>query len=349
MKDALTETDPKKGEIAVNYIEDQDSLYKIALKARNEDVSFYATMKITNPVLLAKIESLGTSAYVRDAATGMLTRQGIEAVENMPLSKRDTLLKIALGTKYETVAAAAVKKIYNPAMLAEIALENQFSSIRKAALVKLTGAGVPESMAAEKADNNVILINKLIKAFNKVPLEHQIRLMDRTIWIIQFLNEPEVLDITGKILDIEAGWESTSQAYTETLNGKSTGYSGTKPGETFHCTIRVEKLAKPLSNSWTTNFSNDGGGRYNVNQFGPAVIDIDDIVTPVLKYLPQAALKRIYEKYEGYTLQHIIIQYISDLSMLKKISDGERKANGTTSLGIAAEKRYNAILAASPR
>ena len=349
MNVAMTETDPKKGEAALIYITDQDSLCKIALQAKDEYVSFCATEKMTNPELLSKIESQSRSFYVKETATKILTSQGLATVEKMPFSKKDTLVKIAMETKYEPVAAAAVKKIYNPASLAEIAMENQFSSIRKAALVKLTGAGVPESMAAEKKDQNVILINKLIKAFNNIPPEHRIRLMDRVISIIDLFRFPDVVQVTGEIFDIKVSWEAVSQTYTETLNGKSTGYSGTKPGETFSCTIKVEKLSEPISHSWTTDFMNDPGGRLNVEQFGTASVYIGDIFLPVIKYLPQAALKKIYENYDDYNLHLGIIQYLTDLSMLRKICDQEKSGNGSSSLGIAADRKINSILAFSPK
>lgn len=349
MNIALTEIDSKKGEVALNYITDQDSLCKIALKARDEYVSFSATKKITNPVLLSRIESQSSSGNVREAASKILKQQGLDIVGKMPFSKKDSLFIIAMETRYEVVAAAAVKKINNPASLAGIAMQNQFSSVRKSALAKLTGKGVTESLAAEKSDQNAILVSKLIKAFDRVPEAHRLRLMDRTIAIIGLLRFPEVAQVTGEITDINVSWEQISQGYTETRNGQNTGYSGTMPGEVFSCTIRVEKISEPLFHKWSTRFPNDGGGRINVEQFESATVNIGDIFIPVLKYLPQASLKKIYEKFDDYNLHLGIVKYLTDLSMLKKICEQEKVGKGLSTLGSAAEKKISAIMAFSPK
>jgi hypothetical protein len=348
MKAALTEIDSKKGEVAVNFITDQDSLFKIAVKAKDEYVSFCATKKITDPALLSKIESESNSVYVRDAATKELTRQGLDSVGKLALSNKEALAQIAMETNYEQVAMAAVKKIYDPSLLAQIALENKFSNVTKSALIKLTGSGMPATVTTEKDDEDMNLMNNLIKAFIKIPQEHSIRLMDRTISIIRLLKDPEVVKVTGEILDINVSWEQASQSYTETLNDKNMGYAGTKPGEKFTCTIKLAKLSRPLSHTWTTKFLNSEGSRLTIKDFRSADIYIGDIFAPVIIYLSQATLKYIYDKYDDYNLHMGIIQYLSDLAFLKRICEEERSGNGFSPLGVAAERRIKTIMAISP-
>jgi hypothetical protein len=255
-KVALVTEDNQIGIIAVDKLTDQAAIKKIALEAKNFQVRIAAVTQLSDQSLLYQIAE----------------------DENL------------VGWMNHSVREKAIFKLTNRSQLAKIALENKNFELRLAAMKKLTVQSylykpLLDNIDVEKEDRNVQIIYKLVKVFDTVPEERRLLLLTDILPVFYVLSDSEIVKYFGEIVVINIDWHSLKHAYSSDEHLKG----GFMRGESLNCSIRLKKLSKLLSHSWSTNFPSTTP----FLGFKSAEVNSSDLLKPVLDRLPQSLLEKI--------------------------------------------------------
>jgi uncharacterized protein YjgD (DUF1641 family) len=194
------------------------------------DVRNCAVKRVTGQSLLARMAvTLHTVAAY--AAAERLTDQSL-------------LARVATHAADAEVRMAAIEKLLNVSVLADIVLNERNDLVREAAL---TNRELREAILREDGDATVRLVRTLVRGFKGVPAQHRSRLMGAVLPAVRYLNDPDVRKDVGGIVSMRTTWQSGSRTYGGTENFE-------KEGETFRCSITLERLATALTHEWETEF-----------------------------------------------------------------------------------------------
>jgi hypothetical protein len=144
-KIAMEDTDDSVRITAVDKLTDQAILEKIALESNDYLVRRSAVDKLIDQTILAKIALEDTWGSVRLSAVEKLTDQTV-------------LAKIALKDTDDSVRQATIEKIADQTILAKIALESTDFLVRCSAIHKLNDLTVLAKIAIEDTDDSVRIV-----------------------------------------------------------------------------------------------------------------------------------------------------------------------------------------------
>ena len=327
---ALKTRNIKKGKAAVEQITDQALLAKVASSASETDVRIAAIRKLTDQSTLAKIAMEDDSYFISQAAIGNLTDQ--PTLEKIALGRKSSFLrgeainkltnpkileKIAMEDEDSNVRMSTINKLTNPEILAKIAMQEEKLNIRKRAINKLAKQDMLEKLAAINGDSSTNPIYKLLQAFDKVPDEHRLRLINRLLPVVIALSDTEVVNITGEVVSIDVQWLSRSKQYLGGMGSKRV------PGELFKCSIKLKNLTKPSSHVWVTEFKRSvttTRTKATTLAFNPADIKTEDLLVSVFEQLSQSDLNKFALESLNFLTRKAAINNLTIQPTLKKIA-----------------------------
>jgi hypothetical protein len=160
------------------------------------------------------------------------------------LTDQELLADIAKNVKDFMLRELAIEQLTDQTLLAKIALEGPGGDI---ALEKLASQKDLYKIPLVDMDKRLQLVTKFISAFQSKPGTGRMDLMKGLLPAIRVFSNPSVVNEVGEIIEIKTEWRGTSEFYIGTL-------TGSKPGEIFTVTIKVQKLPEPISYTWATSF-----------------------------------------------------------------------------------------------
>jgi len=323
---ALVAVSPDVRKAAVGKLTDQSLLAKVALEAEDSDVCEAAVRKLTDQSLLAKVALEAWDPGVREAAVEKLTDQyplakiattgshlfsstRLAAIKK--LTDQSLLAKIIVENTIQGVREAAFETLTDQSLLAKLALEDEGLDVHEAAISRLTEPAMLARLSTTNGDGRTQLIHKLILAFDNVPDEHRVRLINSILPAVRVLSDPEIVNIVGEIVSVRTIWSSRSASY---WGVKAKG--GNKSGELFKCSVKLKNLSESLSHTWSTFFPTSTSHL----AFEFAKINAGDILGPAFERLPQSLLTKIAVKDGDSTVRIAAIEKLTDQSLLAKVA-----------------------------
>ena len=290
---AIKTKDIQQGKFAVKQLTDQTILTKIALEAYDSHVASYAVEKITNHSILTQIAIESDSYRVCEAAVEKITDQSM-------------LEKIVTEAKSDVSLKFAIEKLNNPILLVNFVVHDNFI-VREAAVIKLINPTMMDSLTNIKDNKTVYIIHKFLREFDGIPLKRRKILIMGILPIFMVLNDKEVLDIVGEIVEIDINHSYTSRSYYGSLNG-------TMGGESISCKIKLMNFSKPLFGHWATEFPNT---TTSLN-FRNAPIKYGDFLEPVFERIPTSVLERFFVEEKFKIIKKDVGRRLSTIRNTKK-------------------------------
>jgi len=153
---AIEDKDPNVRFAAIDKINNQELLAKIALEDKDTLVSYAAIEKLSSQTLIAKVALKSTKWWAREIAV-------------IKLNDQEVLAKVAIGDEETLVRKAAVDKLTSQTIISKVAFNEKDPDIRKVAVKKLTEQSELAKIAEYDNDDSVRL-----EAAEKLPADHQL-------------------------------------------------------------------------------------------------------------------------------------------------------------------------------
>ena len=223
---------------------------------------------------------------------------------------RDEHRKTALTAKPDTT-----KRFPKQEKLAKDALESSSVFSQFFAYNKLADAEIAE--LASRAEDLVsrqrgLILQGIRRAFWSIPREHQERLYGSIVEVANLAIPPAILSEFGAIDDLQIGWRTQTQRYTQT-GKKAVGFLGAieVSGETLTMSVTFNRLNRAVCHSWSTEFP-DTIKSLSRPTWIPARIEVTDFFSEFSGLLSRAVLTQLARESQNDGMREAAMSKLAD-------------------------------------
>lgn len=283
------------GTKAIERVEDQEVLARIALMSKPMCILIPAIEKISDQALLARIAMQlrydADNNFVVDIIDRISDQALLAEIVNnrgsngnasyLALEKiADPLLieKIAI----EGAAPKAVDKINDYPTLKRVFLECKTPLVYEFVAEKLIEQPYIDELAIDK-NPELHSLYLLKSGLKEIPPDQQPGQMEGILPAIKFLNSRDVIEAFGEIVSIKGQWASESREYRENPDGSGKRYFLSR--DSLKCSVQLKNMKRPLTGSWSSRENFPLSLPYLVNvgrKRGSPFLDPGELIRPVL-------------------------------------------------------------------